>query len=348
MVEILKKIVQEFRIPSVSVTVGRGSEPILYSMASGCRKNGSRVPVAEVDKYHIGSCTKAMTATLAALAVQEHKICWHSTLQQIFPEHSSLIHPDYKMVNLQQLLSHVAGLPQRLKDDPLWEVFCHLTGSPKEQRYLLLTKFIGRAPSTRPGTTFSYSNVGYAVAGAMLERVYENDWENLIMEKLFAPLAMHSGGFGAPDQNGDLKQPWGHYWYEEQWVSVNPQSRFADNPVAIAPAGGIHCSMIDFCKFGLLHTGQRNAGFLHEESLRKLHTASPISKYALGWIVAPRKWARGIALTHGGSNTMFTAVMWAAPQRSFVLAVATNCGGSVAKLACNRTAEKLIGYFLGS
>ena len=55
-----------------------------------------------------------------------------------------------------------------------------------------------------------YSNQGYAIVGAMLEKLTGTPWETLITERLFKPLHMDSAGFGPPGTIGAVDQPWGH------------------------------------------------------------------------------------------------------------------------------------------
>jgi CubicO group peptidase (beta-lactamase class C family) len=68
-----------------------------------------------------------------------------------------------------------------------------------------------RTPLSRPGLTYAYSNVGYALAGLMAEQVCGKSWESLMQKRLFDPLGMASAGFGTPGIGEAVTQPWGHY-----------------------------------------------------------------------------------------------------------------------------------------
>ena len=63
------------------------------------------------DQVHLGSCTKAMTATLIGKLVDEGLLSWSSTIRSVFPELASQIHPDFQAATLSHLLTHRAGLP---------------------------------------------------------------------------------------------------------------------------------------------------------------------------------------------------------------------------------------------
>ena len=83
---------------------------------------------------------------------------------------------------------------------------------------------------------------------------------------------------------------------------------------------------------------------LPAEVFKKLHTPLPgdEEKYAFGWIATDRGWAGGKALTHGGSNTMWFAVIWLAPRRGTAYMAATNAGSNTAFTACDAAIGKLI------
>ena len=77
-----------------------------------------------------------------------------------------------------------------------------------------------------------YSNQGYAIVGAMLEKITGQDCETLITERLFKPLHMDTAGFGPPGTKDTVDQPWGHI--HKLFMTIPMQ---ADNPPAIASAG---------------------------------------------------------------------------------------------------------------
>jgi hypothetical protein len=55
--------------------------------------------------------------------------------------------------------------------------------------------------------------------------------------------------------------------------------------------------------------------------------------YALGWVVTDRDWAGGKVLTHAGSNDMYFAVAWVAPENDFAILICTNLGMDSARAA---------------
>jgi CubicO group peptidase (beta-lactamase class C family) len=75
-----------------------------------------------------------------------------------------------------------------------------------------------------------YSNRGYIVAGAMLERLTKRSWEELMRQRLFQPLKMTSASFGLTTTNArKVEQPWPHIRQGESWLAISPADK-PDNP----------------------------------------------------------------------------------------------------------------------
>ena len=102
-------------------------------------------------------------------------------------------------------------------------------------------------------------------------------------EKVFRPLGMTTAGFGAPGTTTKNDQPRGH---KAGGSPVEPGPG-ADNPVAIGPAGIVHCSIGDWAKFAAANLPSAKTKLVKPETLVKLHTpAAGEPKYAMGWLIA--------------------------------------------------------------
>ena len=337
----LETIRAKYHLPALAAAVVR-EESVIEIEAVGRRTIGEKVPVIAEDQWHIGSCGKSMTATLAAILVEDGKIAWGTTIGQVFPEWQELIEPAWRAVSLEQLLQHRGGAPTQPPDN-LWRNARRATGTPTAQRLDFVRGLLLRRPVARPGEKMIYSNQGYAIAGAMLERATGQPWETLMRERLFGPLGMTSAGFGIPGDAQKLDQPWGHRVTDGQPTPVAPGPQ-VDNPAAIGPAGTIHCSIADLARYAGWHARsvRTTARILGPGSFTRLHTAPPGSDYAMGWVVAQRDWAGGTTLMHSGSNTMWYAVMWLAPGKGLALVAATNIAGKDAELGCDAAVAALL------
>ena len=323
------------RFPGMVAAILRGDR-LLGIAAEGVRKFGAPERVEVTDQFHLGSCTKAMTATMIASVVESGKLRWDSSLATVFPTEVGALHGDYRGVTLDQLLHHTAGLPA----DVNWAQFNQAPDATLGRR-AILTSALNAAPRTAPGATFAYSNVGYCLAALMAEEVTATSWETLIRQRVFEPLGMISAGFGPPGSNDKGDQPWGHLGVGPVYLPAN-----GDNPPVMGPAGTVHVTVEDWAKFASFHLGDgtnpRGHRLLTAGSLAKLHTPDPGQNYAGGWLVTPhRDWANGPVLDHGGSNTMWFAYVLLMPGRRFGVLVACNGGGSHAQTACLETATRL-------
>jgi CubicO group peptidase (beta-lactamase class C family) len=207
----------------------------------------------------------------------------------------------------------------------------------------MIKTVLGKPPENPPGTKYEYSNVGYAIAAAMGERVSKRSWEQLMQAELFKPLGMTSAGFGPPGPQGKVVEPWGHL--PPAAVATPAQ---ADNPPSLGPAGRVHCSIRDWAKFVSLHLrGARGeeTTYLSAETFARLHRAPPDGDYALGWSITSRGWADGTVFTHAGSNTMWYCVVWAAPKKNFAVLSVTNIGGNEASQGCDDVSGAMIGWY---
>lgn len=308
------------------------SNRIVALGAVGWRKAGiTSAPVRLEDKWHHGSLTKSMTATLAGILVEEGRIRWDSTLAEVFPDWAPRMNELWRNTTLEQLTSNRGGAPGDLNASGIWSVLWNFAGTPRDGRRLLLERVTALPPASPPGTRYEYSNAGFALAGHMLESVMDQPWEDLLRERLFQPLGMLSAGFGVPAAPRYIDQPWGHQWINGNAVPVEPGTS-ADNPPAIGPAGTVHCSILDLAKYAALHTHghDHESGLLRRSTLLKLHTAVPDNaNYAHGWTEVSRPWADpGKAYTHSGSNLQWYSVIWFAPARQFAVVATCNLAGN--------------------
>jgi CubicO group peptidase (beta-lactamase class C family) len=321
-------------LPALAGAIVRG-EALVAIGAVGRRAADAPEPVDAESRFHLGSCTKAMTATMIARLVEQGRLAWTTTIAEGLPELRAAIHPGYRRVTLLQLLSHRGGLPEDRRPDPaLWDRLRALRGPLPRQRQALCAMVLAAPPAAEPGARKAYSNFGYVVAGAIAERVTRDPWETLMRGLVFSPLAMASAGFGPPGPG----QPIGH---EPERCAPVPD---LDNPALLGPAGAVHASLRDWAAFASAHLrGARGdrAPLLSSAAYAELHRDRG-DEYGLGWAVVRRDWARGVALNHAGSNGLWQAVVWLAPERDAGYLAATNCGGNDGFQACDRAVAAMI------
>jgi CubicO group peptidase (beta-lactamase class C family) len=244
-------------------------------------------------------------------------------------------------ITLRMLLQNKSGLAEQ-PDRKAWNRAFMRSGPAPKQRTDYLKEVLREPLKAAPGEEFIYSNAGFALAGAMIEDRAGRSWENLVRERIFDPLKLGSAGFGAAWSDDKIDQPWGHQFERGQPQPSHPM----DNPVAIAPAGLIHMSVLDFARYAALHLAIARGEIAEfKEASADLYMPPAGSSYALGWLVAERTWAGGEALTHAGSNTLFHALVWIAPARNWAFVVCTNIGdrsGGAVQEGCDKVVGELI------
>jgi CubicO group peptidase (beta-lactamase class C family) len=340
---VLEPIRRQYELPALAAAVVL-DRTLAAEGAVGVRRAEHQEAVMLNDRFHIGSCTKSMTATLCAILVEKGKLKWTMTIGEAFPKMKGKIHPDYCAVTLEQLLNHRSGLPDdKEPDTSLWPQILALKGPIQEQRLALTGLVLQKKPEAPPGTKFQYSNDGYTIAGAMCEQATREAWEDLMRERLFRPLGMTTAGFGPPGKAGAVDEPWGHAVKDKGKPTPTPPDADADNPAVIGPAGTVHCSVGDWARYALLHLGG-GPSLLQEETLHRLHTPPFGGDYAYGWKVVQLS-AGDKALSHAGNNRFWFAEIWLAPARGRAYLAATNRGDEEKGLAgCRAAVERLLGW----
>jgi CubicO group peptidase (beta-lactamase class C family) len=268
-----------------------------------------------------------MTATLAARLTERGVIKWDSLLSDSFP----FVPNSWQGVTLDHCLVHRSGATANIK----W----HL----QLNRVVAVRTITAIPPASAPGETMLYSNAGYMLAGAMLEKATGQTWEQLLREEIWKPLGITpAAGFGGMGTPGQVDQPWGHQ-PQGKVIGNGPD---ADNAAVLGPAGTVHMPLADWSRFiaDQLRGAQNKPALLTAASYHHLQQPWPGDTYARGWVVVQRPWAKGKTLTHSGSNTMHYAVVWLAPEID--LAVLIVCNQGEAQIACDEIASALIKHFL--
>lgn len=297
------------------------------SLAVGLRMVGRDERVTTSDKWHLGSITKSMTATLVARCVEAGALRWDDTVGAVLGEAIPDMRDAYRDVTFRHLLSHRAGLVSNLEWNEIL-AFPRESDDSRADRIAYARLGLTRDPAGAKEQHFEYSNTGYVIAGAMLETKLGAAWESLIRERVFEPLGMSSAGQGAPGTPGAYDQPVGHGPglaavaagnRDARVMPYPPGSPITDNPAVLGPAGRVHADMDDVLKYLAAHRDQA-APFLRRESWDTLHTPPYGGPYAMGWA------RRGDTLWHNGSNTLWYAEVMFDAGRGIAGAAAANDG----------------------
>lgn len=312
----------ETGLVGMAAAVIQGGE-VRYLGAAGDRKKGSGVPVTVTDRWHLGSVTKSMTATVLAGFVEAGDIDWNTPLLPVLGM-ADTADPGWEGLTLSQVLSHTAGLPAN------FSLRVNLKSSPEEAdrpaaRRQAVLEVLKKPPKSKPGSGFEYSNVGYTLAGVVIETLTGQGWEQAMRERLFAPLDLGSAGFGPPRSDGEsLTEPRGHRHLLGITLAAGET---ADNNAIIGPAGTVHMTVEDLARYGYEHLrGERGEGTLLSASSYQRLQRPVLENYAFGWVLREGSADTGPMLWHNGSNTLWYSLLVLIPERDAVAAMVFNEG----------------------
>jgi D-alanyl-D-alanine carboxypeptidase len=289
------------------------------------------------DAFHIGSCTKPLTATVIATIVDAHKLTWETKVLDVFPEWKDDIRPEFAPITLADLLSHEAGVEGFGEEEEVARI-PKLTGSIIERRRAFARFALQQPPVVPPKTSYSYSNAGFAIAAAMAERVTGRSWETLVRERIFKPLKMKSAGFGWP------QKIWGHAAGPDgKLIATDPHGTY-QLPDYLAPAGDLHMSSDDLVQFLRAHlmAMRGNATIISPSTAAVMHTRR--IKSGLGFGVNAVSGFQNVATYSGSADTFMTVIAIAAPQNVAVV-VQTNAAGDAAQHAVGAMLKDLLVRF---
>jgi CubicO group peptidase (beta-lactamase class C family) len=325
--QVLERVRLEHGLPGLAAAVVNGAGGTVSGVA-GVRCWRDQAKLQLDDRFHIASCTKSWTATLAANAVKEGRLRWTTTLAESLPSLATRMRSEYASATLEQLLAHEAKLPAYTQPSARRvEEMRALSGSNAEQRLTFLGQVLAEMPNSATGDG-AYSNAGYAAVGAMVESTAGLSWEELIQRELAEPLRMTTVGFGYPATDTATNQPRGHARDGRTTVEL-PLDETRQLAVCLWPAGAVHCSIGDLARYAGDHlNGLRGRpALLPPASYENLHRRRGDSVFTLGWGIArDARW--GVTHFGAGSGGWFFVRIVIVPEHNAAVVIASNSGGA--------------------
>ncbi len=315
----LEPLRAKYKLPAcASAVVENGA--ITAIGATGLRRADRDVRVTLGDIWHIGSCTKSMTAALVGILVDAGKLRWDMPITETLP--GVPCDPGWRKVTLWHLVTQRSGIAPMSRGE--WRTLDAGKGTPREQRATFARMLLAHAPAKPPGK-FEYSNSGYGLLGAIIECAADMGYEDFLRAKIFTPLGLKTAGFGAPARPGKLDQPWGHYRDGERLMPAepSPQNQF---PPALAPGACVHMSLGDFARYAAwISSGEPR--LVTPATFKYLQTPPDDSAYAGGLWTTKLPGIGGAAVCHCGHMGGFFGVFHAGPNVACVSVFNTEGGG---------------------
>lgn len=307
--------IAEYKIPGGAASIITPDN--ILSAVSGLIKLGDTIKAVPDAKFHIGSNTKAVTAFMIMKEVERGNLKLESSLAELFPEIKDKIKGHYRNKTIKDLLSHHAGV-RPFTGGLEVALIPGFKGSITEKRQKFAEYVLGLEPVIND-TSYTYSNAGYALAAAILERATGKSWEELLAETMDSLGIEYYIGF--PNKES-VTAPWGH-WIDAKGMVPLPPGHFYSLIDVLAPAGDISMSIGNYSRWlqinlqGLLG----NSKYLRQDSYQKMHFIN--KDYSFGWINFDDT-DYGAISTHDGSAGTFYCHAVIVPSLKAAIAVIAN------------------------
>lgn len=229
------RIVQEAGVPGAGIALVR-TGGIEWAGGVGFADRDSRTPVTADTHFRVGSISKTFVAIALVQQYEDGNLEMDAAVADLAPDVAIENRFSSSPVTVLHLLQHTAGF-----DDMHFNEMYNVTDPPD----LPLADVLARNPASRrvrwrPGTRMSYSNPGYAVAAYVLEQVTGRSYEDVIRERIFEPLDMHTSSFALGEANLPLLAK----GYDH---ADGPPVPFSQ--IYLRPAGNLHSSPAELGRF---------------------------------------------------------------------------------------------------
>jgi len=338
------KSMQDWKVPALAIAVVK-NDSIVLMKGYGTRTMGTAQPVDEHTLFAIGSSSKAFTATLAAMMVDEGKMRWDDAATTYLPAVQLFDPYVTRELTLRDLLTHRSGLA---RGDLMW----YATDYNRDE-ILRRVRFL--KPSWSVRSRFGYQNIMYLAAGQAVAHAAGKSWDDLVRERIFTPLGMTESNTSVRDLAGKENVATPHTEVNDTLLIVPWHN--IDN---IGPAGSINSNasdMIKWVRFQLAQGSVNGKSLVSASAIGETHTAqmfipvgpdarqvnpyTHLESYGMGWFLSDY---RGRELDqHGGNIDGMSAMVAIIPEEKLGLVILTNANGSpVPTIVMNRVIDQLL------
>jgi len=315
-------------IPGLALLVSRGGQ-VIRAQGYGLANVELQVPVKPETIFQSGSVGKQFTATAVMMLVAEGKIGLDDPLTKYFADAP----PTWTQVTIRELLSHTAGFTDYPKSFDMRRDYT-------EAEELKIVEAIPLA--FPPGTSWSYSNLGYLTLGIVIHKVTGKFYGDFLQERIFRPLGMNTARIiseadivpnraaGYRLAKGELKN--------QEWVAPT---------VNTTADGSLYFSIDDLAKWdAALYTEK----LLPRSSLEQIWTVAKLNNgqpnsghYGFGWEIGKRNGHR--VVEHEGAWQGFETGISRYLDDKLTVVVLTNLADAKPHIFANHVAEM---YLSGS
>jgi CubicO group peptidase (beta-lactamase class C family) len=228
---------------SGTVIVAKNGTPV-FSKAYGLASKTFNVPNRLDTKFNLGSINKIFTQVAIGQLVEQGKLSLDDKLGKFLPDYPN--HDAAAKVSVRQLLSMTSGIGDFFGDK--------FEATPKDRLRSIkdfLPLFASEPLHFEPGSKSEYSNGGYIVLGAIIEKVSRRDYYDYVRENIFKPAGMQNTDCYEADF---MPSNTAEGYTREGAESVGKGARrnnIYTRPAKGSPAGGGYSTAEDLLKFSI-------------------------------------------------------------------------------------------------
>lgn len=295
---------------SGEILIAKGKN-ILFQQTVGLASYENKIELKNNAKYRIGSITKTFTGTLVTIAQEEGKL----NVQDKAINYVDGLSPKFKDITIEQLLRHTSGLPHNEGIKDYWQI--------KSKLQLTSAQVIAEINALdllfEPGSQMHYSSLGYYLLASILENVYDNQFENILMDKILNKLQMTETGI--VDNLKIIPQmASGYHLVTDDSLVVAPYRNY----LMLKGAGDMYSTATDLLKWNnsffsnmLLSEKIKTTMFTQQNKTIKKNA----DNYGYGWYInsdKPRKYY------HGGGTWGFSTYNSMYPDKQISIIILSN------------------------
>ncbi len=291
-------------VPGASVLVIRDGTAVVRKSYGRADVEGA-VAATPQTNYRLASVTKQFTAAAILLLAEAGRLQLDDGVRKWLPTLPDAANG----VTIRQLLTHTSGLidyEDLIPDD--------MTGQLRDSDVLRVLETQNRTYFA-PGTSYAYSNSGYALLALIVERASGETFPAFLRNHIFTPLGMSSTEAHEEGVSTIANRAFGYTATTNGWAQTDQSSTSA-----VLGDGGIYSSIDDLARWDAALYSERLLG---KESLREafsplVNTDDPKTQYGFGWRVS------GEMVWHSGETIGFRNVILRYPERRLTVVVLTN------------------------
>jgi CubicO group peptidase (beta-lactamase class C family) len=309
------------RMATTGLSIGVLKNGRRFFYGYGETAKGNKKLPDEHTLYEIGSISKTFTAVLLADAAIRGYVSLEDPINKYLPSTISRLQYEGVPISLKTLANHTSGIPSIPSNLRVTDI----TNPFKDYDTALLFSFYAHfKPERKAGTQYEYSNLAVGTLGVILERVYEKNYESLVIEKICRPLGMEdtrqfirkkdSARFAKGyNENGYYSPPWDFK--------------------AMAGAGAIRSTASDLLKYANANLGNGPARISNAMQLTHTLTYSNGPKVGLAWhLIKP---GNEEILFHNGATGGYRSYLAINAKQKFAVVILSNTAIETEELGDN-------------